>query len=164
NLVLEVAKKEYDLDVVLGAAGTAYEAAKAIAEADVPVLLGSPLVISTSDGPVNVFGEFRTAGCRVLLRTSVGAEAASLPTVMAHAVTRGVGSGEILRALTSDMVDVMHLENMGELVPGNDADLTLFDGPPFYPGSEVVGVMIQGDWVYLDRRYRKLASASEDKE
>lgn len=164
KLTLEIAKQEYGLDLVLGASGSAYEAAAEIAAAEVPVLVGTPLVIATTEGPVNLFGAFRTAGCRVLFRTDVGVQAASLPVVLAHAVTRGVSGDEILRAMTSEMADVMHLPSMGQLLPGYDADLTVFDGPPFHPGSEVIGVMIEGRWAYLDRRYRNMVGTTESNE
>ncbi|MEM6469875.1 MAG: amidohydrolase family protein [Planctomycetota bacterium] len=150
---LKVVVEKYDLKLVLATSGTAFLAADKIGEKSVPVIVGPTLNTIDNGRSYNLPQYFRTAGCPVILQTRATTAGASLPQVIAHAASRGLGRGDAVEALTSDAAEVFQLEKVGELKPGFDADLTVFDGPPFYPSSRVVGVMIDGEWAYLDSEF-----------
>ncbi|MEO1523961.1 MAG: amidohydrolase family protein [Planctomycetota bacterium] len=155
---LSVVVDEYKVRLVLVASGTAYLAADKIGEKKVPVIVGPSLTTQRNGRSYNLPQHFRTAGCPVLVQTRATTSAASLPQVIAHSASRGLGRGDAVQALTLDAADVFKLNNVGQIKPGFDADLTVFDGPPFYPSSRVIGVMIDGEWAYLDSRYDSYAS------
>ncbi|MEL6104435.1 MAG: amidohydrolase family protein, partial [Planctomycetota bacterium] len=148
----------FGVKLVLAVSGTAYLSADKIGEKSVPVIVGPALTTQRSGRTYNLPQHFRTAGCPVLLQTRATTAAASLPQVVAHAASRGLGRDDAVEALTTDPTEIFRLENVGQIKAGFDADLTLFDGPPFSPASRVVGVMIDGKWAYLDSRYDPYAS------
>ena len=156
---LSVVVDKFDLELVLAVSGTAYLSADQIAEKEVSVIIGPTLTAQRNGRTYNLPQYYRTAGCRVLLQTRATTSASSLPLVVAHAASRGLGRGDAVQALTSDAADIFHLKNVGQVKPGFDADLTVFDGPPFYPSSRVIGVMIDGQWAYLDAAYDSYASS-----
>ncbi|MEO1614423.1 MAG: amidohydrolase family protein [Planctomycetota bacterium] len=156
---LSVVVDKFDLQLVLAVSGTAYLSADQIAEKEVPVIVGPTLTTVRDGRTYNLPQYYRTAGCRVLFQTRATTGASSLPLVVAHAASRGLGRGDAVQALTSDAAEIFNLKNVGQVKPGFDADLTVFDGPPFYPSSRVIGVMIDGQWAYLDEAYDSYASS-----
>lgn len=159
DTALRLVVDEFGLKLVLAASGTAYLAADEIAAKAVPVIVGPDLSATRNGQIYNLPQHFRTAGCRVLVQTRATTQAASLPHVIAHSASRGLGRADAIEALTSDAAEIFQLKNVGQIKAGFDADLTVFDGPPFYPSSRVIGVMIDGQWAYLDARYDSYASS-----
>jgi imidazolonepropionase-like amidohydrolase len=43
---------------------------------------------------------------------------------------------------------MFQLPQIGRVAAGYDADLVVLSGPPFDPSSQVLAVMIDGQWVY----------------
>jgi hypothetical protein len=147
---IRVALDEFAIRIVFATSGTADEAADSMAEKKIPVMVQPPLVVRREGKIVNLPQVFELAGCQVMMRTLATTDTASLPQVVSHAVMRGWGGGEATQAMTETASKVFQLPNIGQLKVGFDADLTVFSGPPFHPSSRVVGVMIDGQWVYLD--------------
>jgi imidazolonepropionase-like amidohydrolase len=77
-----------------------------------------------------------------------GAASAGLPYVIGFAVHQGLADSDALTALTSSPADMFGLTSIGKLQAGQDADLVVLSGPPFDPGSRILAVMIDGQWVY----------------
>ncbi|MDP1563977.1 MAG: amidohydrolase family protein [Pirellulaceae bacterium] len=77
-----------------------------------------------------------------------GANSAGLAYVVGFAVHQGLADRDALNGLTTSAAEMFGLSTIGQLTPGQDADLVVLSGPPFDPGSRVLAVMIDGQWVY----------------
>ena len=71
-----------------------------------------------------------------------------LPLAVQYAVHQGLGCGDALAGLTRMPAKFLKLDSIGTLAPGKDADLVVLSGPPFDLASQVLAVMIDGQWVY----------------
>lgn len=80
---------------------------------------------------------------------SKSAEAsAGLAYIIGFAVHQGLAGQDALNGLTASAAKMFGLTSIGNLTPGQDADLVVWSGPPFDPGSRILAVMIDGQWVY----------------
>ncbi len=72
-----------------------------------------------------------------------------LPLAVQYSVHRGLGRSDALAGLTRWPAQLLSLDsNIGSVAIGKDADLVVLSGPPFEVSSEVLAVMIDGQWVY----------------
>lgn len=72
-----------------------------------------------------------------------------LPSVVQYLVSRGLSAEDGLSALSADAAAMLSEElKVGKVSPGFDADLVVLSGPPFEFSTKILGVMIDGVWVY----------------
>lgn len=79
-------------------------------------------------------------------RASTGVK--ELPQAIAFSVFQGLGAMDALEGLTQTPAEFFGLTQVGSLKPGMDADLVVLSGDPFDLGTQVLAVMIDGQWVY----------------
>ncbi len=72
-----------------------------------------------------------------------------LPLCAAMAVKEGMDEYEALKAITINAAEITGIsDRVGSLVPGKDADIVIFDGPPLELKSRVMHTIINGNIVY----------------
>ena len=68
--------------------------------------------------------------------------------MVAYAVYKGLGLEDALRGMSLGPAHFLKLTTVGSIELGKDADLVVWSGSPFELSSEVLAVMIDGNWVY----------------
>jgi len=171
QLGLEVARTNGFLaSTALVLDGDAWKAADMIAEAGVPVVLGSVLLHVERD-PVTgkeietfVPGVFKKKGVRFALQ-SLNATSQSLWFQAATCVAYGIDRKDALEAVTRVPSDILRLGNrVGSLEPGKDGNVVLYSGDPLSVTSLVQFVVIDGKLVYdrsKDVRVKHLIEGQE---
>jgi imidazolonepropionase-like amidohydrolase len=101
----------------------------------------------------NLPKEFAAVGCKLAFTpisdSPQGYE--NLRADLANVVAYGLDRQLALRAVTLEPAHVLGLGGrLGSLEAGKDANLLVFDGDPLEPGTELVGVMLEGDFVAGD--------------
>lgn len=131
-----------------------YEITEKLAERELSVVLDARLTLQPATRrDRNIPAEMAAAGARVALvptRDSARghddwmAEVGSL-------VANGMDRQKALAAVTLEPARVLGLEErLGSLDAGKDANLVVWSGDPFEPGSRVLAVMLEGEFVYGD--------------
>ena len=92
--------------------------------------------------------ELSLAQVPIGFQSNAGTGVRELPTAISYAVFEGLGADDALRGLTSGPTDFFGLKSIGQIEIGKDADLVVLSGPPLELSSEVLAVMIDGQWVY----------------
>lgn len=78
-----------------------------------------------------------------------------LPTAIQYSISKGLGVHDGLQGLTASPARLLSKEmTFGSLARGKDADLVVLSGPPFENATEILAVMIDGEWVY-DQKEQK---------
>ena len=72
------------------------------------------------------------------------------------AVVNGLSWVEALRAITVEPRAIF-AQGGGKLVPGNPADMVVWDGDPLEPSTNAVAVIVEGRSVSLENRQTALA-------
>ena len=149
--------EEYDIRIVLAGAAEAYLVRDAIAEAQVPVLVGPVMVRGWRDGVEQSNASFRNAallaedGILVGLMTGYEGYVPKVRVILweaAIAASHGMGLPAALRAITLGNATVLGVQReVGSLAVGKRADLALFDGDPFEYTTHVCGVIVAGEMV-----------------
>ncbi len=152
---LELAE-EFSLDLMLEGATDAYLMADAIADAEVPVILGRVLVsdlqrrnefhrsVATNAAALEEAGVTWTVGSGAI-------DGASSRFVLfnAQAAAAHVEGGDALRRVTIGSADLLGLSRkIGHLTPGMQADLVIWSGDPSDPASMVERVYVAGKLVF----------------
>lgn len=148
--------------VILSGVTEGWRVADRIAEADVPVLVGSVLQTPTrdSDRYDKVYrnpGLLHEAGVQVALRTSQVENVRNLPFHAGFAANYGLGKTEALRAVTTTPARIFDVDDqVGSLEVGKQATLFVTDGDPFEPKTEVHHLFIDGYKLPLENRHTRL--------
>ncbi len=146
-------QEEFGFDLILDGASEAYLVAEEIAAADVPVILHPTM---TRPSGTNQNAAFTTAATLHEAGVPVAIQSGWEPYVpktrvvlyeAAIAVANGLPRRAALASITRVPAQVLGLENIGTLAPGQTADLALFDGDPFEYTSHVCTVLSAGDVV-----------------
>lgn len=122
---------------------------------DVGLIAGPNLVIDVSRSQrlsqrINLAEVFANAQIPFAFQSQSASGSAMLPAAVGFAVNQGLGSGDGLQALTKSAADLVIKDpSFGVLTPGRDADLVILSGLPFEAGTEVLAVMIDGQWVFM---------------
>jgi len=160
---LDWAEEREVLDqVILSGVTEGWRVADQIAEADVPVLVGSVLQTPTrdSDRYDKVYsnpGLLHEAGVEVAIRTSEVSNVRNLPFHAGFAATYGLGKTEALRAITTTPARILGVDGLvGSLEEGKRANLFVTDGDPFQPETDVEHLFIDGYKLPLENRHSKL--------
>lgn len=78
-----------------------------------------------------------------------------LPAAIQYSINKGLGVHDGLQGLTASPARLLSKDmTFGSLGRGKDADLVVLSGPPFENATEVLAVMIDGEWVY-DQKEQK---------
>jgi len=154
--------EEEDLDVVLYGASEGWKVADAIAEADVPVVVGPVLSIPSSrfdpyDARFANAAALRRAGALVAIQAADSDNTRNLPFHAAMAAAFGLPEAEAVRAVTLYPARILGIEDrVGSLEPGKIADVIVTEGHLLEIASGVEYVFIGGRQVELKNRQTEL--------
>ena len=148
ELTLKLFRNEFDLTTAIVSSKAAAESADVLAKNSVLVVTG-PLLIGEEEGQViNFPAEIVAAGVPIAFQSQTTTGTSKLPEVVAYAVYEGLGLEDALRGMSLGPANFLKLTTVGSIEIGKDADLVVWSGPPFELSSEVLAVMIDGNWVY----------------
>ena len=148
ELVVKLFRTEFDLNTAIVSGRAAASQADLLAKHGVLAITG-PILIGEDEGQlVNYPGDLAAAGVPIAFQSQTTTGTSKLPDVVSYAVHLGLGREDALRGMSSGPATFMKLTTVGSIEIGKDADLVVLSGPPFELSSEVLAVMIDGNWVY----------------
>ena len=148
ELVVKLFRTEFDLNTAIVSGRAAASQAELLAKHNVLVITG-PILIGEEQGQVvNYPGDIAAAGVPIAFQSQTTTGTSKLPDVVSYAVHLGLGRDDALRGMSIGPSSFMKLTTVGSIEIGKDADLVVLSGPPFALSSEVLAVMIDGNWVY----------------
>jgi imidazolonepropionase-like amidohydrolase len=143
-------QEEFGFDLILDGASEAYLVADEIAAANVPVILHPTMTRPSGTSANAAFTTAATlheAGVPVAIQSGWEPYVPKTRIVLyeaAIAVANGLPRGAALASITSTPAQILGLDNIGTLAPGQTADLALFDGDPFEYTTHVCTVLSGG--------------------
>jgi imidazolonepropionase-like amidohydrolase len=156
--------------VVLGG-GEAWEVAKDLAAAHVPVVIDTeqnlPASFSDLGGTLRNAARLDQAGVTVAFRPQGGTAhyARTVTQIAGNAVANGMNWDHALAALTKNPAQIFGIsDSYGTLEIGKDADVVVWDGDPLEVTSAPTAVIIKGDNIPLISRQTKLRDRYRDLE
>lgn len=146
---LKLFRDEFQLKTILVGASDLYRVADDVAKAGVSVAVGPSLVRRVENETINLPQVMANHQIPFGFQSNATTGVRQLPLAVQYAVYRGLGRTDALNGLTAAPAKMLSLESqIGAIEPGKDADLVVLSGPPFEVSSEVLAVMIDGEWVY----------------
>ncbi|HMO15700.1 MAG TPA: amidohydrolase family protein [Pirellulaceae bacterium] len=151
---LKLFRQEFGVNMVLCGADGLARFPELLNDKQVAVVAGPDLVVDLRspqqpDRRVNLVEVLVNEQIRIGFQSKATSGVAQLPSAVGFAVNQGLGVNDGLRALTHSPAEILAKGlTFGSLKPGNDADLVVLSGLPFDPGTEVLAVMIDGNWVF----------------
>lgn len=152
RLAVSICREEYPVRLVLVAPDDAFRCLDLLAEKQVAVIAGPPLVRTVERTSSNLPQLLSNRDLKFGFQSQATSGAQLLPEAVRYSVHHGLASGDALAALTSCSAKLFDLPRVGTLRPGHDADLVVLSGPPFQAGTRVLAVMIDGEWVHDERQ------------
>jgi imidazolonepropionase-like amidohydrolase len=146
-------QEEFGFDLILDGASEAYLVPEEIAAADVPVILHPTMVRpggTTQNAAFTTAGVLHEAGIPVAIQTGWEPYVPKTRIVLyeaAIAAANGLPRRAALASMTRTPAQILGLEDVGTLAPGQAADLALFDGDPFEYTTHVCTVLSGGQVV-----------------
>lgn len=148
--------KDLRLRAVIAGGENAHRLKGAIAEADVPVILGP--VVRSEAPPASCYRGHDAGAAATLARAKVRLVLASagddpletrfLPLSCAAAVGHGIGPADALSLITARAAEVLGVQDrVGTLAKGKDADLLVFSSDPLSAGAVPATVIVDGQVV-----------------
>jgi imidazolonepropionase-like amidohydrolase len=143
-------QEEFGFDLILDGASEAYLVVEAIAAADVPVLLHPTMTRpggTTQNAAFTTAGVLHEAGVPVAIQSGWEPYVPKTRIVLyeaAIAVANGLPRRAALASITSTPAQILGLDAVGTIAPGQTADLALFDGDPFEYTTRVCTVLSSG--------------------
>src|SRR5947207_2889946 len=155
--------------VILGG-GEAWEIARDLAQANVPVIVDTeanlPGSFSDLGATLKNAARLDAAGVTVVFQpesSDVSHYARTLAQIAGNAVANGMRWDHALAAITRNPADVWGIAaSYGTLEPGKDADVVIWDGDPLNVTSAPTAVFIQGRNIPLVSRQTKLRDRYRD--
>ena len=92
--------------------------------------------------------DIAAAGVPIAFQSQTTTGTSKLPDVVSYAVHLGLGRDDAVQGMSQGPSSFMKLTAGGSIEIGKDADLVVLSRPPFELSSEVLAVMIDGNWVY----------------
>ena len=154
--------KDKNIDVVFTGVTEGWRAAKAIAEAGIPVVTGPVQAIPgrASDRYDIAYanaGKMANAGVNVAIRSNDSENVRNLPYHAGFAVAYGMKQEDALKAVTLNAAEILGVsEQMGSLEKGKIANIMVTDGDPFETKTNVHHVFIGGWKIAMDSRHIRL--------
>lgn len=150
--------KEFGLDIIIEGGSEAYLVAADLAEAEVPVVLGSVLGSGLFrndqyrrqiDRSAQVLTD---AGVKWVLGSGTGnGQNARFVLLNAQLLAASVSDADPLRMVTRDAAEFLGVgDRFGRLAPRRAADVVAWTGHPLEAGSRVARVYVDGRLVYRD--------------
>lgn len=145
-------QKTFGIKLILEGVSEGHLLAEELAEAKIPVILGSPrLGEDRSRFPLravpDLAARLEAAGVELIIGSDGWAKSGSLPEAAALHVAAGLGYGAGEAAITSRPAKLLGLEKTGEIQRGYAADLVLY-APSEFGAEAVRAVFIDGRLVY----------------
>jgi len=146
-------QEEFGFDLILDGASEAYLVTEEIAAADVPVILHPTMVRpggTTQNAAFTTAGVLHEAGIPVAIQTGWEPYVPKTRIVLyeaAIAAANGLPRRAALASMTRTPADILGLDDVGTIAPGQRADLALFDGDPFEYTTHVCTVLGGGQVV-----------------
>jgi imidazolonepropionase-like amidohydrolase len=143
-------QEEFGFEMILDGASEAYLVVDEIAEAGVPVILHPTMTRpsgTTQNAAFTTAGELHEAGVPVAIQSGWEPYVPKTRIVLyeaAIAVANGLPRRAGLASITREPAQILGLENVGTIAPGQAADLALFDGDPFEYTTHVCTVFDEG--------------------
>ena len=155
-LALLKLKALYNIELILIGASDAILVSKAIADANVTVMMSAidnlPNSFDSLHNSLNNIVKLRQAGVNIIISNSGETHNINqLRFDAGVAVANGLKVSDALAAITGNVADIFHL-NTGRIVVGKAADLVLWSGDPFEISSKVDGMWIKGNSMSLKSR------------
>lgn len=142
-------REEFEVRMVLLGSADAARVPELLSEHQVAVAAGPELVTRVDGQPVNLPQVLANGQIEFAFQSQAETGVRELPAAVQYAVYRGLGAQDALQGLTATPARILSLDaQIGALKPGMDADLVVLSGPPFELSTEVIAVMIDGQWVY----------------
>jgi len=135
---------------------------EAIADADIPCLIGPVLDVPSEDymGYQTSYqnaGRLHDAGIQVALMTQDAENVRNLPFNAGFAATYGMGVEQALKAITITPAKIFGVDDkIGSIEEGKIANLFIADGDPFEPMNHIEQVFIEGYKIPMTNRHRQL--------
>ncbi len=148
EVAIKLFRQEFDIRTAIVADGNAAEQAELLAKHDVLVILGPQLFGEIDGQPVNFPAEIRVAGGKLAFQSKASTGVSHLPDAVAFSVFEGLGRSDALQGMSHGPAEFLGLKSLGTIEVGRDADLVVLSGPPFDIGTQVLAVMIDGNWVF----------------
>jgi imidazolonepropionase-like amidohydrolase len=148
-LALAIFRDEMKLRTVVVGADDAFRLPPArLQDPDLAFVVGPTLVREVDRQTVNLAQQLANLGAPFAFQSQAGTGAGQLPRAVQYAVRVGLGPTAGLQGLTAHPARLLGLGTVGSLAVGKDADLVVLSGSPFEASSKVLGVMVDGKWVY----------------
>ena len=121
-----------------------------LADFDVSVLAGPSFSVKIDrEPPTNMPQLFANEQLPFGFRSEGTTGSGQLHSAVQFVVSQGLSTTDALNALTMMPAKMLSEDtNFGEIAAGKDADLVVLSGPPFEYSTEILAVMIDGQWVY----------------
>ncbi len=148
-------REDFDVRTVITGADAFARFPELLADKQVSVCAGPNLVFDLTtpqqpDQRVNLAQMLANEQIRFGFQSKAASGVALLPAAVRFAVYQGLGPEDGLTAFTKSSAEMLSSDlSFGTLAAGNDADLVVLSGPPFELSTEVLAVMIDGNWVYI---------------
>jgi imidazolonepropionase-like amidohydrolase len=148
--------------VILSGAMEGWRVADEIADAGVPVLVGSVMQPPSRksdryDRAYETPSLLRDAGVTVALRSGKTENVRNLVFHAGFAASHGLGKSGALRAVTTAPAEIFGIDDLvGTVEAGKKANLFVADGDPFQPTTDVQHLFIEGYKLPLENRQTKL--------
>jgi len=163
SAALDWAEERGVLDqVILSGGMEGWRVADEIAEAGVPVLVGSVMQPPSResdryDRAYQTPSLLRDAGVTVALRSGKTENVRNLVFHAGFAASHGLGKSGALRAITTAPAEIFGIDDLvGTVEAGKKANLFVADGDPFQPTTDVQHLFIEGYKLPLENRQTKL--------
>lgn len=147
RLALKLFRQEFAVDTILAGGAGLDQVVAEVAGAGAKFMVG-PELLGEADGQAVNYPQILAQQQVPFGFQTKSAAGAGLPYAIGFAVHQGLADHEALQAATSGALELFGITGSGRLAPGQEADLVVLSGPPFDPGSQVLAVMIDGQWVY----------------
>ena len=142
-------REEFKLNMILVGGNELYRVPELLASNDVKVSVGPGLIQTFENNTYNLPQILANHGVPFAFQSKATTGVRQLPLAVQYSVHKGLGKTDALAGFTSSASKLLAInDQVGSLGVGKDADLVVLSGPPFEISSEVLAVMIDGEWVY----------------
>ena len=149
SAAVKLFREDFKLTTILVGAEQCYRLADDLRDSGVSVSVGPTMVRRVENELVNLPQVLASHQIPFAFQSNATTGVRQLPLAVQYAVFKGLSAEDALNGFTSSAAELLSLQSMiGSLEAGKDADLVVLSGPPFESASEVIAVMIDGEWVY----------------